>query len=65
MPEPITITDPVRARDAAEMLGVGTSTIWDWIRRGKILAIKFGGTTFIPRSQVEKIQKERQLNAKK
>jgi excisionase family DNA binding protein len=38
--------------EASEILGVDRRTIYNWVRGGKLKALKFGGTWRIPRSSV-------------
>ncbi len=44
--------------EAAKLLGKGIATIWRWIRDDKIIAIRVGGRTLIPKKEIERLQKE-------
>ena len=44
--------------EAAKLLGKGVATIWRWIRDNKITVLKISGRTFVPHSEIERIQKE-------
>ena len=42
--------------EAAEFLGIGYATLYRWIKSGKIRAIKLGGRTLIPASEIDRIK---------
>jgi len=42
--------------EAAGELGITTMTLWRWIKRGKIIAIKLGRYTLIPASEIKRIK---------
>jgi len=44
---------------AATQLHVSRMTIYRWANQGKILAVKFSKSTFIPKSEIERKRKER------
>jgi len=44
--------------EAAKLLGKGIATIWRWIRSDKILVVRIGGRTLIPKQEIERLQKE-------
>jgi excisionase family DNA binding protein len=44
-------------QEAAQLLGKGVATIWRWTRAKKILAVRIGGRTLIPESEIERLQK--------
>ena len=44
--------------EAAEELSKGVATIWRRIKDKSILTLKIGGRTLIPKTEVERIQKE-------
>jgi len=50
--------------EAAKLLGKGVVTIWRWIRSEKILAVRIGETTLIPRKEIGRLQKEPNLPGK-
>lgn len=45
--------------EAATLLGKGVATIWRRIRDGKIIVIRIAGRTLIPKSEIERLKKER------
>ncbi len=50
-------------RHAAKQIGVHFTTVYRWIDAKTILNINFGGILFIPKSEVERIKKERNRKA--
>ncbi len=44
-----------RPKDAATVLGVSRSTIYEMIAEGQIAAKKFGAATVIPHSELERV----------
>jgi len=55
------IADAYGPEEAAKLLGKGIATIWRWIRDEKILAVRIGGRTLIPKREIDRLQKERDL----
>lgn len=51
-PEPSKL---VRVEEAARLLGVGGSTVWQKISAGRIKATKIGGRTLIARDEIERV----------
>ena len=51
----VTAEDLMSVQDAAKILGRPRITIYRWIKADKMLAVKLGGTVFIPRSEVDRI----------
>ena len=51
---PRPIVDPLAygIEAAAEAMGVSRSTVFEWIRQGKVQSRKIGGRTLIPRSEL-------------
>lgn len=43
---------------AAKALEYPKMTLYRWIEKGKVHAIKLGGILFVPKSEVERLQKE-------
>ncbi|MBT9132959.1 MAG: hypothetical protein DDT33_01490 [Firmicutes bacterium] len=54
----ISTDDLVSVTTAAYLLDRPRITIYRWIEKDKIAAIKLGGVLFIPRSEVERLKKE-------
>ncbi len=55
----VTTEDLVSVAKAAEALGRPRLTIYRWIEKGKIHGIRLGGILFIPKSEVERLKKEK------
>ena len=51
------------AAQAADLIGIGYATLYRWIKSGKIIAVKLAGRTLIPKSEVERLQKEKENHA--
>lgn len=45
----------VRPKEASAETGVTDSTIYNWIRRGVLPAVRIGGTLLIPRDAFERV----------
>ncbi|MBT9132973.1 MAG: hypothetical protein DDT33_01504 [Firmicutes bacterium] len=59
MPQVIISTDDlVSVTTAAYLLDRPRITIYRWIEKGKINAIKFGGVLFVPRAEVERLRED-------
>lgn len=54
----ITTDDLVTVADAATALGKHIATIYRWHEAGQIVAVKFGGILFIPKSEIERLKNE-------
>ena len=52
------VADAYVPEEAARLLDKGIATIWRWIRDEKILVVKIGGRTLIPKREIERLQKE-------
>lgn len=52
-------TEVYDTMEAARKIGIGYATLYRWIKSGKLLAIKLAGRTLIPKTEVERLQKER------
>lgn len=48
---------------AAKALGQHRTTVYRWIKTRKITAINLGGVLFIPKSEVERLQREKNNQA--
>ena len=42
-------------REAAAALGVGRDAVYNAINRGELRAVRFGGTTLVPRVELERL----------
>ena len=54
----IEIHDYIGPTRAAKLLGIGRMTLWRWIRGDKITHVLMDGRTVIPRSEIDRINKE-------
>jgi excisionase family DNA binding protein len=52
------VDDACGPEETASLLGKGIATIWRWIRDDKIIAVKVGGRTLIPRQEIERLKKQ-------
>lgn len=60
MPKLIVDTaDLYTAQEAAGHIGIGYATLYRWIKSGKIVPLRFQGHTLIPKSEVERLNKQR------
>ena len=50
--------DFMTVHQAAKQIGVHFTTVYRWIYAGTILNINFGGILFIPKSEVERLNKK-------
>ena len=51
------VADAYGPQEAAKLLGKGEATIWRWIRSDKILAVRIGGRTLVPKKEIDRLQK--------
>ena len=56
----VTTHDLMSVQDAAKALDRHRYQIYRWIGAGKIVAIRLGGILFIPKSEIERLKKERE-----
>jgi len=54
----VTTSDLCSVAEAAKILGRSRLTIYRWIEKDEIAAIKLGGVLFIPRSEVDRKDRE-------
>ena len=45
-------------KEAAGILEIGYATLYRWIKDGKLIPLRIGGRTLIPKSEIERLQKE-------
>ena len=43
-------------REAATFLEIGIATLYRWLKQGKIIPLRIGRRTFIPKVEVERIK---------
>jgi excisionase family DNA binding protein len=55
------VADAYGPEEAAKLLGKGVATIWRWIRDDKILVVRIGGRTLIPKREIERLQETASL----
>lgn len=44
--------------EAANLIGIGIATLWRWIKKDKLTSLRLSGRIFIPKSEIERLQKE-------
>ena len=52
-------TDLLSIQQTAKELNMPRTTLYRWGERGKILTIRLGGILFVPKSEIERIKKEK------
>jgi len=52
-------TDLLSIQQTAKELNIPRTTLYRWAERGKILTIRLGGILFVPKSEIERIKKEK------
>jgi excisionase family DNA binding protein len=52
------VADAYGPQEAAKLLGKGEAIIWRWIRSDKILAVRIGGRTLVPKKEIERLRKK-------
>ncbi len=55
----VSVDDAYVPEEAAKVLGRGEATIWRWLRDDKIATVRIGDRTFIPRKEIERLQKKK------
>jgi len=50
------IEDVLSTEDAAKQLGIGYATLYRWLKAGKINAVRIGGRTLIPTSEIGRLK---------
>lgn len=56
---PKVIEDWVNQTEVARLLGVSRTQVWRWIQAGKVETAIVGGQTMVPRTEVDRLQRER------
>lgn len=60
MPKIIVDTNELYSvEEAQSKLGIGYATVFRWIKSGRLQALKLGGRTLIPKTEVERLLTER------
>lgn len=55
----VEIEDLYDVDEAADLLGRGVATIWRRIRDNKIIVVRIAGRTLVPKSEIERLKKEK------
>lgn len=55
----LTSNDLVTATQAAKTLKCARLSVYRWVKSGRIVGVDLAGILFIPKTEVEKLQKER------
>lgn len=55
----IDLPDLYDTNEAADLLGIGYATLYRWIKAGRIIPVRGDGRTFIPKSEIERVKRER------
>lgn len=42
--------------DIAEMYGVHVQTVWSWVRKGQLGAVRIGGTYYIRQTDIDEME---------
>lgn len=45
--------------EAAHLLGIGYATLYRWIKDNKLIPLRVGGRTLIPKCEVERLNNEK------
>jgi excisionase family DNA binding protein len=53
------ISDAYSITEAQDLLNKGYATIYRWINTGKIQTVKISNRTLIPKSEIDRINKEK------
>lgn len=60
----LNVRDAYEVKEAARLLGIGSATVWRWIKKGKLIPIRIEGLkndrVLIPRGEIERLKKERE-----
>jgi len=59
----VDIEEIYETNEAACLLGIGHSTLYLWIKAGKLTPIRIPGRTLIPKSEVERVKKNQAAEA--
>ncbi len=59
----ITIDNVYETTEAARLIGISYATLYRWIKAGKLTPIRIAGRTLIPKTEVERLNRERNKEA--
>jgi len=59
----VTIDNVEETAEAARLLGIGYATLYRWIKAGKLTPIRIAGRTLIPKSEIARLNRERNRKA--
>ena len=45
--------------EAARLLGIGYATLYRWIKDSRLIPLRIGGRTLIPKSEVERLKNKK------
>ena len=58
VPKIVIDTDEVyELEEAAQLLGIGIATLFRWMKKGQIIPLRLSNRTFIPKSEIERLNK--------
>jgi excisionase family DNA binding protein len=60
----ITVDNVYETAEAAQLIGIGYATLYRWIKAGKLTPIRIAGRTLIPKSEVDRLRRERNAKAR-
>lgn len=55
--------DLYETKEAADMIGIGYATLFRWIKSGKLMPIKVDRRTLIPKSEIERLRRDKATDA--
>jgi excisionase family DNA binding protein len=55
----VTTDDLLSIGRAAKVLNVSRRTLYNWVEDNKLVTITLGGILFVPKSEIERLQKEK------
>jgi len=56
------MNDLHKPAEAAKLIGIGYATIYRWIKSGKLIPVKVAGHTLIPKSEIDRMKRNRGKN---
>jgi len=59
LPKLVVDTDELyELNEAATALGIGIATLFRWLKKGEIIPWRISGRTYIPKSEIERLNKK-------